>query len=477
MDGPSDGETPRKKKKWDFDSTKCIVCRQTAGEKTSAPSLDVLQKIHSYVKERHEYGASVKEFWEAICDVNLKEIISSGCVYHRSCYADVGNKTKRDRCKQRNEKLLKTKECGVTRRHSVKPIGAVVKDSEEPSRMVQSQQVAYDRDTCVICQRKDGVLHRVSTFTMGQKLFECASLLQKKDIEIWLNSVCNPIDAVANDILYHLRCFVYLKRQAGKDVVHKAKVVADIEILNLVEYRITQGQIIDMNSSHTTYKSILLENGVNEYSLNGCYKKYLKQLIEEKVEDVKFVNSLPVNEPMQLCSSQTESNVLDSAGIHSNSDDFNILLKAAKLLRSELSSHSRWHYKGTFDDFKASELLSTFVKWLIVGPHMTLENIVRSENTENTISIITEMIMQSFKTNHPINYKPAVNSEQGLYSTVETRSKRLIDHSAQLNLSIPYEKVLRLESSIANKIHEKVTANNDVYIPRKSARVAGLFCD
>ena len=49
----------------------------------------------------------------------------------------------------------------------------------------------------------------------------------------------------------------------------------------------------------------------------------------------------------------------------------------------------------------------------------------------------------------------------------ETRSKRLVDHLARLNLSITYEKVLRLETEIANKVHEKVTANNGIYIPSK----------
>ena len=217
MDDPPDGEIPRKRKKWDFDATKCIVCAQPAGDKTSTPSLEVLQKVYVYVKERYEYGdASVKEFWETICEVNLEDIVSSGCVYHRSCYADVGNKTKRDRSKQRYEKSLKMKDGSVTRRRSGRPAGLIEKGNAEQPRVLRSQQVGYDRNTCLICQRKDGVLHKVSTFAMGQKLFECASLLQKKDTEIRLNSVCNPADAVANDVLYHLTCFVYLKRQAGK---------------------------------------------------------------------------------------------------------------------------------------------------------------------------------------------------------------------------------------------------------------------
>ena len=67
-------------------------------------------------------------------------------------------------------------------------------------------------------------------------------------MSIRLNSVCNPADAVANDVLYHRKCYAYLKRQAWKDISsefqdvdNKARVVADIEILNLVEYKLSRG--------------------------------------------------------------------------------------------------------------------------------------------------------------------------------------------------------------------------------------------
>ena len=153
--------------------------------------------------------------------------------------------------------------------------------------MLRSQQSGYDRNACVICQRNDGVLHKISTIPMGQKLFECASLIQKKDVGIRLNSVCNPADAVADDVLYHRKCYVYLKRQAWKDisselqdVVHKARVVANIEILNLVEYKLSQEDILNMNTIHATYKSMLLENGIDENTVNDdSHKKYLKHLI------------------------------------------------------------------------------------------------------------------------------------------------------------------------------------------------------
>ena len=67
MNDPPNDESPRKRKKWDFDVTKCLVCSQPVGDKTSSSSLEVLQKIYGYVKERIEYGdASVKDFWENI---------------------------------------------------------------------------------------------------------------------------------------------------------------------------------------------------------------------------------------------------------------------------------------------------------------------------------------------------------------------------------------------------------------------------
>lgn len=275
--------------------------------------------------------------------------------------------------------------------------------------MLRSQHIEYDRKACVICQQKVGEMHKVSTIPMGQRLFEYASSIEKKDVEIRLNSVCNPSDAVANDVLYHLKCYVHLQREAGKnastdfiDVDHKARVVADIEILNLVEYKLSQGEILNMNTIHETYKSILVENGMEKRSLKDVYKKYLKQLIEEQIVDVKFIKSYRANESTQLCSSRTESEAFDSASIHSSADDFNLLFKAAKILRMELISHNKWQYKGNFTDFEAPVLLSTLVKWLIVGPHVTWENIIRADKIDKAVSIVTQLVMQSFKTNRQV---------------------------------------------------------------------------
>lgn len=46
---------------------------------------------------------------------------------------------------------------------------------------------------------------------------------------------------------------------------------------------------------------------------------------------------------------------------------------------------------------------------------MNLENIVRPEKIENSVSIVTKIIMQSFKTTRQIDDKPPLSSRQDFF--------------------------------------------------------------
>ena len=75
----------------------------------------------------------------------------------------------------------------------------MIKSNTEMLQFLRSEKAGYDKNACAVCKRKDGVLYKVLTFAMDQKLLECDCLLQKKDVEIKLNSICNRVDTVAND--------------------------------------------------------------------------------------------------------------------------------------------------------------------------------------------------------------------------------------------------------------------------------------
>ena len=116
---------------------------------------------------------------------------------------------------------------------------------ESSPRHTRLSQLPYDRDSCIMCQVPGGKLHKVEFTKTGKKMLECTSKLKGKSLHVSLNSVCDPSDAVANDVQYHLKCWIYwiyLQRKTNKDdnsnvqeINNVAQVTSDIEILNLVE--------------------------------------------------------------------------------------------------------------------------------------------------------------------------------------------------------------------------------------------------
>ena len=91
-----------------------------------------------------------------------------------------------------------------------------------------------------------------------------------------------------------------MQRKTNKDdnsnvqeINNVAQVTSDIEILNLVEAELKEPSkiVLDMNTVNTTYKNILLENGLDNKFIKENYKKYLKGLIEENIPVAKFVRS------------------------------------------------------------------------------------------------------------------------------------------------------------------------------------------
>ena len=58
-----------------------------------------------------------------------------------------------------------------------------------------------------------------------------------------------------------------------------------------------------------------------------------------------------------------------------------------------------------------------------------------------------------------------MNVGLGLLLHQSTRSKGLIDHLSELSLCISYEKVLRIQTAMAESVAQRITENDGVYIP------------
>ena len=85
--------------------------------------------------------------------------------------------------------------------------------------------------------------------------------------------------------------------------------------------------------------------------------------------DLLFVKSAQKNKPEQLISPSPHTGILN---VHMNSiaDDCDIrsLWKLAQKIRLKLLKQ-KWEFQGKFTSYKIPALLSTFMKWALLGPH------------------------------------------------------------------------------------------------------------
>ena len=110
------------------------------------------------------------------------------------------------------------------------------------------------------------------------------------------NSISGPDNSTANETKYHLRCWVDMKRAVQQkdgsistQEIHETHyVVVDIEIINFVkqELKDSKQKVLTTNIAEKVYKEILADNGLKQEHQQESYKKYLKKLIIENINDI-----------------------------------------------------------------------------------------------------------------------------------------------------------------------------------------------
>ena len=81
-------------------------------------------------------------------------------------------------------------------------------DVDETTCTRRSLAVMFNKQYCVICQKQYDKVHKVEYLETGHKMLAVAKQLNDKSIYMRLNSIPNASDAVANDVVYHLKCWV-----------------------------------------------------------------------------------------------------------------------------------------------------------------------------------------------------------------------------------------------------------------------------
>ena len=253
-------------------------------------------------------------------------------------------------------------------------------------------------------------------------MLEIAQQLDNQELLLRLNHVPNAADAVANDVQYHLLCWVNLKRNASKltsnyhveyqEMKDPNKIVADIEVVNIAGKMIQNQECVDMNTLNTTYNNLL--GNPTEHQVN--HKIYLKQLLTEKVKNIVFSRPKARRDSEVICSNSFKENALDC--FRNLPDEFIALFEAASIVRRDILKKPKWSFTGSFNDFEIPETLTTLLRWIIIGPKLKVDlSPKKKESVDVAVRNIGEIIVQSVKSKRQVNY----NSNNGDFrSSVET---------------------------------------------------------
>ena len=115
------------------------------------------------------------------------------------------------------------------------------------------------------------------------------------------------------------------------------------------------------------YKEILANNGLKQEHQQKSYKEYLKQLIIENINDVKFVKSPRVSEPDRKCNASTGEHARDMTMQQCAAEIYNDIFNPAKIIRHELETMAKWNFQGSLSDFSSLVQLSFLLWWVMFG--------------------------------------------------------------------------------------------------------------
>lgn len=475
----------------------CFICLEKDVKKSIVknPSLDSFDKLLKRTRERASYkDVSVSSFVARTENLTPTDLFEQKLKYHESCYANFANTGKLQRARKRYNESIDTGESSVIKRKAGRPSISSVEETVE-GLTTRSKSEFYNKQLCIICQKHGGKLHCVQTKATGNSMLEVSERLPDKQFFRRLNSINTANDAIANDVMYHNICWADAKKKSKpklKQIENFTRTLSDIELINYIETELVQQQtdrVLDMNIVNSMYREILLENGENPENLASNYKKYIKELIQDNIPDIVFVKSTQKNKPDKLMTNLTQTEAINTyTETEADESDIKALWKLAKRIRSEVLSQ-KWEFTGNLKSYESPTLLSTFLKWVLLGPHTEVSNeIERGPDIEKLMQTTSQFVSQNIKTSRQMNYhlertntntyskiETPLNVGVGLYTYHVTRSKKLINFLSDLNIGINYKKVVGIKKNIVQAVLGKMNENNGIFIPSSLTKDQPVF--
>ena len=87
------------------------------------------------------------------------------------------------------------------------------------NKSLRSSTEPYIKTLCMVCQKRKTAAdtHKVKTTRKVLRMLQVAKEAEDRGFYIRLNTISNPEDAFASDVIYQLSCRIYKQRETSKD--------------------------------------------------------------------------------------------------------------------------------------------------------------------------------------------------------------------------------------------------------------------
>ena len=147
----------------------------------------------------------------------------------------------------------------------------------------------------------------------------------------------------------------------------------------------------------------------------------------------------------------------------------------AKSLIKNIANATPWKFEGTFDNYVPHTLLHLFCKHAIQGSHeVKSPSRIKSINQSVSVLVVVQHLVCAYKSDRQVTYETKredltfkrrietpVNVGLALDVYKNTRSTSLVEKLGQIDLTVPYKKVM--EIYIANALLATMKSMGGVY--------------
>ncbi len=341
---------------------------------------------------------------------------------------------------------------------------------------------------CFFCELDDTneSLHLATTFQLNSNVKKAAIELQDTKLIAKLSEG----DMVAIEAKYHRSCLVALyNRQRrihrkldqpddDKSLIHGIVLSQIIEYIKMLFETADVAPVFKMSNLVSLYCKRLhhygievIKRDVHSTRLKDNILKHIPELEEQKLS----------SHDVYLSFKKDTAKAVFTA-CHNSEDDGMVLFHAANVIRKELFKSfpcfDGSFYEGCKED-SVPNMLLTFVRMILEGGNIESANLQSEDNSNEAALSISQLIRfnalkgkRSAEANsqkHSLERETPLPLYTGLMLYKETRKKKLITKLASMGLSVSYDRVQSIQSSVAENLC-KMFEELDTVVPLRLAK-------